>query len=208
MGKKSSWPTTKPGSETNKVSEGEIETAGNRRSGCNTLWKYTSPSHRLPKMQTCVWLDTSKTQIWWLIQHIFHFVGFFCCYGDKCGVKLQVCKLYSEGASEKGARQSQRSERRWGHRTGQNGPRNHQVSPEEPPHDFPFMTAAKPPDLRCHLRQNNRSQMCTAISCHMHENKDAMWSSKFIFKRISEVWQLLTISSALLLLLLPLFSHV
>lgn len=27
-------------------------------------------------------------------------VFFCCCYGDKCGVKLQVCKLYSQGTPE------------------------------------------------------------------------------------------------------------
>ena len=170
----SSWPTTKPGSETNKVSEGEIATAGNRRSGCNTLRKYTSPLHRLPKMHPCVWLDTSKTQIWWLIQHIFHFVGFFVamvtnvvwnCKFANCTVRELLKRGPGKAKGMKGGEDTEQ---------GQNGPRNHRVSPREPPHDFPFMIAAKPPDLRCHLRQNNRSLMCTAISCHMHETKDAM----------------------------------
>lgn len=139
MGKKSSWPTTKPGSEANKVSEGELATAGNWSSGSNTLWKHTSPLHRLPKMQACVWLDTSKTQIWWLIQQIFHFVGFFCCYGDKCGVKLQVGKLYGEGAPEsKGPEKPKTWEELRKTEQGQNGPRNHWASPQEHPHDFPF----------------------------------------------------------------------
>lgn len=182
MGKKSSWPTTKPGSEANKVSEGEIATAGNWSSGSNTLWKHTSPLHRLPKMQACVWLDTSKTQIWWLIQQIFHFVGFFCCYGDKRGVKLQVGKLYGEGAPES---KGPAKPKTWEELRKQNRVRMHQEIIELPHRSilttFPSTTAAKSEDLSSHVRQNIRCQMRTSVSCHMHERKEVVQSSKFIF---------------------------
>lgn len=119
MGKKSSWPTTKPGSEANKVSEGEIATAGNWSSGSNTLWKHTSPLHRLLKMQACVWLDTSKTQIWWLIQQIFHFVGvFFVAMVTNVVWNCKLANCTVRELLKARARQSQRRERSWGNRTG------------------------------------------------------------------------------------------
>lgn len=43
---------------------------------------------------------------------------FFCCYGDKCGVKLQVCKLHHHGAPKSKGLAKPKDVRSRGHRTG------------------------------------------------------------------------------------------
>jgi hypothetical protein len=66
-----------------------------------------------------------------LCQQIFHFVGVFCWYGNKYGVILQVCKLYSQTVPEairwtkpEDVRKVEETEQE------QNGPRNYHISPQ------------------------------------------------------------------------------